>query len=172
MERTLGVQWYVDTFKFLVVVSERPMTRCSILSTISSVYDPLGLLALFVLIGKLILQELCKEKAEWDEMLPECIRPHWVKRLSDLQILPRLKVPRSYEPESFGEIASAQLHKFSHASQNSYGLCSYLRIVNKQNDIHCVLVMAKSRVSPIKLVTIFRVELTAAHISAGVNVLL
>lgn len=50
--------------------------------------------------------------------------------------------------------------------------CSYLRIVNKQNDIHCVLVMAKSRVCPIKVVTIPRLELTTALISAKVNTLL
>ena len=174
VERTLGVQWCVDsdTFQFRIVVSERPMTRRGILSTISSVYDPLGLLAPFVLIGKQILQELCKDKAEWDEMLPERMRPRWMRWLSDLQILPRHWVPRSYKPENFGEIASAQLHNFSDASQNGYGQCSYLRIVNKQNEIHCVLVMAKSRVSPIKSVTIPRLELTAALISARVNALL
>ena len=58
------------------------------------------------------------------------------------------------------------------ASQNGYGQFLYLRIVNKQNEIHCVLVMAESWVSPIKLVTIPRLELTAALISARVNALL
>lgn len=63
IERTLGVQWCADsdTLQFHIVVSERPMTRRSILSTISSVYDSLGLLAPFVLLEKQIPQELCRD---------------------------------------------------------------------------------------------------------------
>ena len=65
VETTLGVQWCVnsDTLKFRIVVSEQLMTHRGILSTISSVYDPLGLLAPFVLIGKQILQELYKRRS-------------------------------------------------------------------------------------------------------------
>ena len=100
------------------------MTRRGILSTISSVYDPLGLLAPFVLLGKQILQELCKDKVEWDEALPERIRLRWVRWLRDLQLLARLTVPRCYKPEDFGEITSARLHNFSDACQDGYGQCS------------------------------------------------
>ena len=44
VERALGIQWCVesDTFQFRIVLGDRPLTRRGILSTINSVYDPLG----------------------------------------------------------------------------------------------------------------------------------
>ena len=102
-------------------------------------------------------------------MLPEKLRPRWVRWLCDLQLLARLKVPRCSKPENFGEMISAQLHNFADACQNGYGQCYDLRIINKQNQLHCVLVTAKSRISPIKSVTI---PTSAALVSAQVNTVL
>ena len=44
VERALGVEWNVDEdeFQFRVKISQRPMTRRGILSTVASIYDPLG----------------------------------------------------------------------------------------------------------------------------------
>ena len=76
MERALGVQWCVETdsFQFRITLQDKPLTRRGILSTASSVYDPLGFLAPFTLIGKQILQQLCRDKADWDEPIPELER--------------------------------------------------------------------------------------------------
>ena len=89
IERTLGVHWCAesDTFQFQVMVSERPMTRRGLLSTISSVYDPLGLLSPFVLLGKQILQELCRSKANWDDEIPEIMKSRWERWLCELYLL-------------------------------------------------------------------------------------
>lgn len=64
MERALGVQWCIenDSFQFRIVLKDRPCTRRGILSTVSSVYDPLGFVAPLLLEGKKILQELYREK--------------------------------------------------------------------------------------------------------------
>lgn len=58
IERALGVKWCVvsDQFQFRVIVSERPLSRRGVLSTVASIYDPLGFVAPFILIGKQILQ--------------------------------------------------------------------------------------------------------------------
>ena len=47
IERTLGIIWCAktDSFQFCIVIQDRPLTRRGILSTVSSVYDPLGLVA-------------------------------------------------------------------------------------------------------------------------------
>ena len=47
LERTLGVQWRVesDSFEFSVVLQDKPCTRRGILSTVSSIYDPIGFVA-------------------------------------------------------------------------------------------------------------------------------
>ena len=64
-------------------------------------------------------------------------------------------------------IDCSQYH-FSDASQDEYGKVSYLRLVDQKGMIHCGLVMAKSRVTPIKFVSIPRLELAAATLSIKV----
>ena len=68
IERALGVQWCIssDTFGFSIAIKDRPATRRGILSVVSSVYDPLGFIAPFILPAKILLQELCKKKLDWD----------------------------------------------------------------------------------------------------------
>ncbi|XP_068735558.1 uncharacterized protein [Montipora capricornis] len=79
-ERTTSVknldfehQWHVssDTFGFNFTIKDKPATRSGILSIISSVYDPLGFVAPFILPAKIILQDLCKKKFGWDDKIPE-----------------------------------------------------------------------------------------------------
>ena len=83
-----------------------------------------------------------------------------------------LAVPRCFKPEDFGTVRSAQLHHFSDASTNGYGQCSYIRLENDKGKIHCSLVLGKARVAPLKMVTIPRLELTAAVVSVRVSEML
>ena len=167
MERALGVQWCIekDSFQFRIVLKDRPCTRRGILSTVSSVYDPLGFVAPLLLEGKKILQELCRERADWDDPVPEGIKMRWEKWRSELPSLEELTIPRCYKPSNFGPIASVELHHFSDASTQGYGQCSYLRLTNGKGCIHCSFVMGKARVAPLKPVTVPRLELTAAVVS-------
>jgi hypothetical protein len=57
IERALGVQWFVETDElgFKIVLRDKPLTRRGILSTISSIYDPIGMAAPILLPGKRIL---------------------------------------------------------------------------------------------------------------------
>lgn len=50
-----------------------------------------------------------------------------------------------------------------------YGAVSYLRLVNSGGDIHCSFVMGKSRLALLKPVTIPRMELSAAVLSARLD---
>ena len=50
------------------------MTRRGLLSIISSVYDPLGLVAPFLLQGRLLNQDLRRANLGWDEVIPEKIQ--------------------------------------------------------------------------------------------------
>lgn len=63
IERAIGVQWCVesDTLQFRVELKDQPLTRRGILSTVSSVFDPLGMIALLILVGKINLQELSRD---------------------------------------------------------------------------------------------------------------
>ena len=59
-ERVLGVDWVVesDTFGFRIALKDKPLTCRGILATVSSIYDPLGMAAPFLFVGKKILQDL------------------------------------------------------------------------------------------------------------------
>lgn len=171
IERALGIEWCVesDHFQFRLMLKDKPMTRRGILSTVASVYDPLGCLAPFILIGKRILQEMCRVNAGWDEPLSDDLRPKWEQWLADLPALAHLQIPRRLAPDGFENITQREVHHFSDASFEGYGQCSYLRMVNDKNQVHCSLIMGKARVTPKKVVTIPRLELTAALVSVKVS---
>lgn len=175
IERALGVQWCVesDQFHFRIELKDKPLTRRSILSTVSSVFDPLRLVSPFVLKGKKILQHMCKDDLGWDERLPDDLQAEWEKwRFEDLHHLKDLKIPRCYKPINFGTIESVELNTFSDASLGGYGHCSYLKFKNQKGEIHCRLAMAKSRVTPLKPVTVPRLELAAALVFVNISAFL
>ena len=171
-ERTLGILWNVETDQLGFSISTRQVnraTRRTILSTTSSIYDPLGLVAPFTLGAKTILQTLCRKKLGWDDPLLEDQEAEWRRWLEDLQKLESLKINRCYKPSNFGEVVSKQMHTFADASEIGYGTTSYIRYENSQGNVCCSLVMAKSRVTPLKPMTIPRLELTAATLATRVN---
>ena len=169
-ERTLGINWDVatDCFRFKVVLKENPTTRRGILATVASIYDPMGFVAPVILTGKQILQTLCRTGTQWDDPLPVSLQPQWEQWKDQLQDLESLFIPRCYKPHDFGEPSRIELHHFSDASQTGYGQCSYLRFIAPNGKIHCSLVMAKSRVTPTKVTTIPRLELSAAVTSVRI----
>ena len=75
IERALGVIWCIesDTFNFRIELKDKPCTRRGILSTISSIYDPLGFITPVVLVGKKILQDICLSNS-WDEPVHNATR--------------------------------------------------------------------------------------------------
>eukprot|EP00105_Crassostrea_gigas_P026830 XP_011447911.1 PREDICTED: uncharacterized protein LOC105342609 [Crassostrea gigas] len=173
IERALGVQWCVesDFFNFKLELNKQPLTRQGILSMVSSVYDPLGFLAPFVLKAKCILQELCKMQLGWDDRIPDDLVIQWNHWYQDLQKLEDFKVNRCIKPFGFDPVIT-QLHHFSDASETGYGTVSYLLLENTDGERHCSFIMGKSHVTPLKQTTIPRLELTAATIAVKTNKML
>ncbi len=171
VEAALGMHWNieVDSFTFRLTLKDTPLTRRGIMSTISSIYDPLGFLAPVLLHGRQILQKICREHSNWDDPVSDEVRAAWERWRNDLIYIERIQIGRCYKPRDFGLMECVELHHFSDASQDGYGQCSYLRFVNNFGRVHCSLVMGKSRVTPTKLVTIPRLELTAALLSVKVS---
>ena len=171
VERALGVQWQVesDTFGFKIEIKDRPATRRGILSVASSIYDPLGFASAAILPARRIMQDLTRLKLGWDEEIPRVFKKKWFHWISDLPKLASLSVPRCYKPDGFERPSNTHLHHFCDASEVGYGTVSYLRLENEDGDKHCSFVMSKSRVAPMKQVTIPRLELTAAAVAVRVN---
>ena len=130
---------------------------------VSSVYDPLGWIAPFTLIGKNILKKLCCDGLQWDDPVPEEIQRQWMKWKLGLDVIGQLTIPRCYLPRGFTpEECEWELHHFSDASLDGYGECSYVRIINCDGRVSTTLIMSKSRVTPKRPMTIPRLELSAA----------
>ena len=166
-QRVLGVQWNLkeDEFAFDVSLPQRPLTRRGVLSAVSSLFDPLGFVAPITLEPKLLLQNLCKKGQNWDESLDSEDVLRWEKWLDDLAEVSRLRIKRCLVPEDFGLVERHELHIFSDASLHSYGSCCYLRMINWLGQFHCVFIMGKARVAPLKSVSVPRLELTVAVVS-------
>ena len=171
MERALGLQWNVtsDQFGFKIIVKERPLTRRGILSIVSSIYDPLGFAAPFIFQAKLFLQDLCRKKLDWDDVISEEDQKRWETWLNDLPKLEKVAINRCLKPAKFGEITSCQIHNFSDASQVGYGAVTYLRLTNNQGNTSCSFVMGKSRLAPLKSITVPRMELSAAVLATRLD---
>ncbi|XP_014669750.1 PREDICTED: uncharacterized protein LOC106810811 [Priapulus caudatus] len=76
-----------------------------------------------------------------------------------------LKAPRCVKPLAMEKIAECRIHYLSDASQAAYGVTAYPRVVDMKGKIQCHLLLAKSRLAPIKSVPIPRLELTVATLS-------
>ena len=142
------------------------------LSTISSVYDPLGIPAPFALEGQKILQKLCQLKIGWDENIPDNLNEDRVLWRNKVPKLEYINVSMCYKPDNFGNVMKAEVHHFSGATEEGYGQCSYLRLIDEFGTAHCSLMIGKSRVSPIKYVSILRLELTEANLSIKISKLI
>ena len=170
VERALGVHWDTDTDVFGIKIKpkEKGFTRRGLLSIVSSVYDPLGLVCPFVLQAKKIFQDECKEEKGWDDELHPGNRMRWIKWLEDLPMMEDFQVQRCIVPEDFGVPLRVQLHHFCDASTVAYGAVSYVRLIN----IHCSFQLGRSRLAPIKPMTIPRLELSAAVVAIRMDSLL
>ncbi|XP_071944680.1 uncharacterized protein [Antedon mediterranea] len=170
-EKALGMKWNVedDTFGFNVNHKDTPKTRRGVLSALSSVFDPHGFAAPFTLRGKLIVQQLVRRGVDWDESVPDDLLSRWQSWQNDLQNLQHLKIPRCLEDNVFGTVVARELHHFADASEIAYGVTTYLRTTNEDNCTRSALILAKSRLCPMKTVTIPRLELMAATLAVKID---
>ena len=139
-ERALGVLWDVerDVFKFEVRKTDKPLTKRGILSTVSSLYDPMGFVCPVILEAKKIMQQLWKLQIGWDDPIPAEEQLHWERWKTELSTLSQVEIPRCHQ-HSNEEVVEISLHHFSDASaEDGYGMCSYPRFVLTNGTIQLV----------------------------------
>ncbi|XP_053686708.1 uncharacterized protein LOC128736255 [Sabethes cyaneus] len=180
-ERVLGMIWRPteDVFTFdpstlnedikaLIGGAVTP-TKRQVLKTIMSLFDPLGLISHFVVHGKILMQLIWRSGTDWDESIPEEPRPVWSRWCQHLQCLDIVAVPRCFfKGINSSTLDNVEAHLFVDASELACAAVLYLRLVNN-NKVRCTLVAAKTKVAPLKPVSVPRLELQAAMI--GVRML-
>ncbi|KAG5868591.1 hypothetical protein JTB14_030285 [Gonioctena quinquepunctata] len=147
--KMLGIQWNPekDTFSFEFKTPESKCTKRAILSAVAKCFDPLGLLAPFILYLKSLIKELWLLKIGWDEKPPESIVKKWQIVRSQWGELINFKVPRHLGANGKQPII---ILAFADASTTGYGAVVYFRTVSSfgKKDISVQLICAKSKVSP------------------------
>ena len=127
----------------------------------SKTYDPLGLLSPVTIRAKLLIQELWQQKLEWDELLPLTLKTKWHSIAADIQEASENTLPRCFFSEYVSPTSTTYLHVFADSSLKAYGAVAYVSHGHQSS-----LVMAKSRVAPLKELTLPQLELMAALIGA------
>ena len=60
-------------------MQDKPLSKRGMLSELSSVYDPLGFVAPFLLHGRKIIQILSQQELGWDEIVSDEVAKDWVE---------------------------------------------------------------------------------------------
>ena len=167
-ERTLGVLYNSesDVFIFKINLDPEAKTKRRILSVVATIYDPLGFLSPIILIAKKILQEIWSSGCDWDDVVDEQILIQWKRWTDQLPQLEKLAIPRSITKSlRIEKCKRIQIHAFCDASTVGYGAVVYLRVISHNDDINLTFVLSKSRVAPLRPLTIPRLELQGAIVA-------
>ncbi|XP_070511538.1 uncharacterized protein [Cardiocondyla obscurior] len=166
-KKILGIQWDSRRDEIIIEASRNPqgerITKRAILTEIASIFDPLGIMGPLIIVAKLIMQETWQAQVEWDETLSPDLHHRWSSFREQLQILRGARVPRWVGSEASKQV---QIHGFCDASERAYGACIYLRTTGAFGQHHAALLTAKSRVAPVRAVSLPRLELSAAVLLA------
>ncbi|XP_062710698.1 uncharacterized protein LOC109430659 [Aedes albopictus] len=171
VERVLGMLWSssTDELSFSTCLREdvrqlldsgsRP-TKRQVLRCVMSLFDPLGLLAFFVIHGKVLIQDLWRAGTEWDEAVGDAVFEHWNRWTKMIEFVAAVRIPRCYFLRATEQTyKDAQIHIFVDASEIAYSCAAYIRTAVGDGTFACVLVSGKSKVAPLKPMSIPRLEL-------------
>ncbi|KRY30334.1 hypothetical protein T01_9093, partial [Trichinella spiralis] len=165
--KTLGISWNPQLDQLSIcppsqAASETHGTKRGLLRLAASVFDPLGALTPFTVRAKQLLQSLWQTGISWDDPLPPEISRKWDQWRSDLGDLHQIALPRAYLPYSPMEVSRLELHGFGDASEAAYAAVVYLRATQSTGVTRVSFVAAKSKVAPLKKLSVPRLELSAA----------
>ncbi|XP_070170444.1 uncharacterized protein [Polyergus mexicanus] len=166
-QKTLGVYWHPRKDSLVHIMKpfneQQQTTKRIMLSQIASLFDPLGLLGLIIVKAKILLQQLWENKLDWDESVPLHIATVWTEYKIQIEAINNFTIPRYVGGE---DIIDTQLHGFADASERAYGAVLYVRSTNAEGNRAVHLVCSKTRVSPLKRLSLPRLELCAAVLLA------
>ncbi|XP_041450162.1 uncharacterized protein LOC121404571 [Drosophila obscura] len=167
--KTLGIRWQASADEFFFVPPElihrEACTKRNVLSQIAKLFDPAGWLAPFVIQAKMFMQEVWLRELGWDDDLPGDLRQTWETFLQSFPAIQQIHIPRGIH---VCPTAKVQIHGFCDASQRAYGAAIYVR-VERPHGIFCSLLTAKTRVAPVKTISLPRLELCGAVLLAELS---
>ncbi|XP_015126395.1 uncharacterized protein LOC107047972 [Diachasma alloeum] len=153
-----------DTLQITVkAASKKAITKRIILSEIAEIYDPISIVAPVIARAKIIMQEVWKRNVNWDDRLSDDTILIWQTFREELEHLSKINIPRWLHLRTEDQV---EIHGFADASNLAMGAVIYLRVTSPTSPLIVTLVAAKTKVAPLKKITIPRLELGAALILA------
>ena len=168
--KVLGMKWLATSDAFSFSIASLPdglcITKQIVLSYLSRLFDPLVIAAPYVMGIKCLFQDLWRAGFQWDVELLSEFRVQFLRWVDGLQVLQQWSIPCSYTGTGWSNIRGLALHAFGDASPRGYGACVYLVAEKEDGSVVPSLVIAKSRLAPLKTVTLPRLEILACLLSA------
>ncbi|HWI49370.1 MAG TPA: hypothetical protein VNU45_14220, partial [Rummeliibacillus sp.] len=152
---SLYIQLNIKDFLNIVCFTKRTFLSC-----ISSLYDPIGIISPVIISCKILFQELWLHNLAWDDLLPPVIHDKWIEIFKSLSDLANVSIPRCVCPGF--DHKNIQIHGFADSSKSAFGACLYIRTVDNSGKIIVNLLVSKSKVAPVRPISIPRLELSAA----------
>ncbi|GBM78472.1 hypothetical protein AVEN_81536-1 [Araneus ventricosus] len=168
-QKVLGLVWnhHLDYLKVdignISNMKGTYLSKRSVLSICGMLFDPLGMLTPFTVRMKLLLQNTWERDLQWDEPLPPDIHETFQSWLDEVDTASQISLSRPYFLNT--ETEPAEIHIFSDASPKAYGCVAYFRKVT-DGTISSSSIVAKCRLAPLKKLSLARLELMGALVSA------
>lgn len=114
-------------------------------------------MAPYLVFGKVLIQEVWRLGIGWDEKVDDKLFEQWQQWTSMINTINSIRIPRSYfRKVGVDAFQNIQLHTFTDADRDACACVSYPRIVNEESEVEDALVTAKTKVVPLKPVTVPR----------------
>ncbi|XP_028397211.1 uncharacterized protein LOC114521021 [Dendronephthya gigantea] len=170
--KIIGVTWnyaedniVFDISNVAELAAKCKPTKRNIVRLSAKFYDPLGFMSPITIQFKILFQELCEGKVTWDDEIPQDIKVKWNKLVTELQRMNRIVLSRCYFRHVSHPVLSCTIHGFCDASKSAYAAVTYL-VVNTAIGAHVRFLAAKTRVAPLEVQSIPRLELLSCLILA------
>jgi hypothetical protein len=130
-------------------------TKRNLLSVLAILFYPIGIVSPIIVYAKILFQEVCKAKIDWDEVFTGEILRKWEVWYKDLIEANEIITPRCIYDSPEEEVLECTLHGFGDASQKSY--CAVIYFVYQTSvGVYVRLLTSKARVAPLKPTSIPR----------------
>ena len=167
--KVLGIPWNTKHDECVISFriqkfTEYVVTKKELSKRIASIFDPVGILWPAVVPLKILFQMICKEGGSWDDDINHEFKTVWKKWLLRAHKTPNIVIPHCYlqkeKPVDF------QIIGYCGTSEKAYSAVAYLRVTYKNGQVSTQVIAAKTRVCPVKVLAIPRLELMSSLLLA------
>ncbi|XP_062526847.1 uncharacterized protein LOC134199613 [Bombyx mori] len=167
--QALGLIWNLgtDQFQYKVNLPARSssITKRGILSDIQRLFDPLRWIAPSLILAKILIQRLWLEPIGWDDEINQSLLHDWLTIREDFEHVKEIGIPRWLNTVST-QMENIEVHGFSDASMKAYAAVAYIRVKREDGSVFTNLLAARTRVAPLRTVSLPRLELCGALLLA------